>query len=807
MSYRTVSLALLSLASLTFLSACGGGGGGGSTGSGGGGADDGGGGDPLAPSDLEYELSASAYLVELAIEPNHASWQGVITEFEVAPELPEGLLLDPVQGTLSGTPLIPTEARTYVVTGRSEHGETSTVLELRVTESPSLLMGGFEDGTLAAFRVDPSSGQLETLGLEYAPMEAGALRDVVVHPSGRFAFSANHAALGSEDDLCVFRIDEVNGLPELVSTHPFQEGEHSITLSPEGSMAFVTSRANHALQAFAIDGETGALSPLGEPVATGTSPDRVLVDPLGRFLCVQNFHSLEVRFYAIDPSSGALTPAGDAVFTSPARRPTDLALSEDGRHLYVTFDQTSEIQQFSLDWDPMAQQAVVTWGKRTPTGALPTSMALGPRGTHLLVACQGANELRSYRCDPVSGELSLAGSLPTGTAPRTVHMDASGTWAYVSLEGLHELLTVRIDPRTRALTATSQVLTRPGLGRMAVLTEVAQRQPIALNAYAVNLSSEGISVFTVDPTSGLLTGGQETPVGARPDFVALDPRGRHAWIADAEAWTLSTADLDATGGLAGPTEAVLSLPGQPQGMAADRSGRFLFVTVSGPGRVLCFKVPSEGGVPVLLQELPVADGPEEVACDPTGRFVHLSAANTIQTFEFSNGSLEWEAHSTLMTGNPTAVRFAADGKTAYVGLESGRLLMPCAVEATSGHLVPLPDGALATGALRPSAVEPCLDGRRGVVLAYDDAQGVSRLLSLDLGPLGRTLTEAAATDLGHAAGAVALNPRCTRLFVTDPAGDRLDLFVLPQEGALDAPEQQVATGVQPEAVLVRRGLE
>ena len=85
--------------------------------------------------------------------------------------------------------------------------------------------------------------------------------------------------------------------------------------------------------------------------------------------------------------------------------------------------------------------------------------------------------------------------------------------------------------------------------------------------------------------------------------------------------------------------------------------------------------------------------------------------------------------------------------------------------------------------------------------------GTSQVLGLDLGQDGRTLTAGAASPLDHPAGGMALNPRSTRLFTTDPLGDRMDLFALPQDGALDLPLQQVTTGVQPEAVLVRRGLE
>ena len=116
----------------------------------------------------------------------------------------------------------------------------------------------------------------------------------------------------------------------------------------------------------------------------------------------------------------------------------------------------------------------------------------------------------------------------------------------------------------------------------------------------------------------------------------------------------------------------------------------------------------------------------EIACDPTGRFVHLSAGNTVQTLPFSNGELGWEAHATVLTGDPTAVRFAPDGKTAYVGLGLERILIPCAVEATSGQLVPLLTKPFPTG-LRPVSLLACLDGQRAVVLLADDAMGTSRV--------------------------------------------------------------------------------
>ena len=88
------------------------------------------------------------------------------------------------------------------------------------------------------------------------------------------------------------------------------------------------------VSAFAINANTGALTAVGSPVAAGTTPFSVTVDPLGKFVYVANLGSNNVSAFTIDPRTGALTAVGVPV-TSGAS-PSSLAVEPTGRSAYVT---------------------------------------------------------------------------------------------------------------------------------------------------------------------------------------------------------------------------------------------------------------------------------------------------------------------------------------------------------------------------------------------------------------------------------------------------------------------------------------
>ena len=812
---------LLASAALFLLAACGGGGGVGS-GSGGSGPGTGPGDDSNAPHSLVYGAPITAYIAQVPGQPNTPSWVNIIDTFSVAPTLPAGLELDPITGVISGTPLLQTEVGHYTITGTSEHGSTDAELEIRVTDSPVMALGTYGDGTLMVHRIDPFSGALSPLGLEYAPDEAGALGDVVVHPAGHLAWTANNGELGSSQDVSVFSIAPQTGLPQYTSSRSFLEGAHTMVLSPDGTLAFVASKANHRIQTHTVDQITGELTPIGTAAITGTSPDRVIVDPRGRFVWCQNYHARNLNLFLIDQVTGELSPAGDLSFFT--RRPTDMVLDDTGDHLYVSFEETSEIQRFRIDGNGTTGFDLV-WGTRTTTGGLPNSLAIGPAGTFLTVTCAGSNELRTYAVNREDGELSLASIQELDFEPHGVTMDQSGSYAFISYSGEHEISSLRIDPSNGSLTRTSEIRTRPGLNCLTILNASSPLAAVALNLYSVNEQSEDLSAFDVDPISGALTSsGADQALGLRPDHLVLDPRGTAAWIANEANQTLSTVLLDDNGMVSNMPGTPVDLPGTPQGLAVDPSGHYIFVTLDVPGRLLVFAVGDTPSDLTLSQTVSLTNEPKEITCDSTGRFVHVSGAATIATLLFEQGQLSYEAAFAPAPGNPSGLRFAASGRHAYACLTGSHLVVPYSVQQTSGQLAPLAGAALTVPGT-PIAFEPGLPriqdsapdagavvglepglGAAYVILGQDPTSNPS-LLTLTIHEDTQQMTLVEEIPLLYEPQDLRVNPLGTKLYVLDGDADRIVVHSIGPEPTLLSVDGFVPTGVAPKALVIRKGLE
>jgi len=64
------------------------------------------------------------------------------------------------------------------------------------------------------------------------------------------------------------------------------------------------------VSAYAVDATTGALIPVGPPVAAGATPVSVSIDSNGRIAYVTNLNAAVESAFAIDPGTGELTALG-----------------------------------------------------------------------------------------------------------------------------------------------------------------------------------------------------------------------------------------------------------------------------------------------------------------------------------------------------------------------------------------------------------------------------------------------------------------------------------------------------------------
>jgi 6-phosphogluconolactonase len=173
----------------------------------------------------------------------------------------------------------------------------------------------------AAFKTLAEAGPAEELPAGSGP------RLILFGRDGRFAYLLTELSA----ELFVYRWDESTGGLTLIGRTPLDAPDAdddrsaaAITLSADGRFLYASNRTTNAIQAYAIDPETGLLSEVQRVAAGGAKPWHAEISPSGRWMVVANQGSNLLCAFAVDPDSGRLTAAGSGVAV-PA--PTGIAFT------------------------------------------------------------------------------------------------------------------------------------------------------------------------------------------------------------------------------------------------------------------------------------------------------------------------------------------------------------------------------------------------------------------------------------------------------------------------------------------------
>ncbi|MEM7305975.1 MAG: putative Ig domain-containing protein [Planctomycetota bacterium] len=134
----------------------------------------------VPPIGLAYPINPATYDVGQRIVPNTPAVSGWVETWSVAPALPAGLVLDPNDGTLSGTPTAGAPTADYVVTAANPAGASTDTLTVTVNAPPRFelteVVHGF--GQLLPHRtLDPTTLQttdITSLDVLIAELQSGA---------------------------------------------------------------------------------------------------------------------------------------------------------------------------------------------------------------------------------------------------------------------------------------------------------------------------------------------------------------------------------------------------------------------------------------------------------------------------------------------------------------------------------------------------------------------------------------------------------------------------------------------------------
>ncbi len=270
---------------------------------------------------------------------------------------------------------------------------------------------------------------------------------------------------------------------------------------------------------------------------------------------------------------------------------------------------------------------------------------------------QGSNNIFNFK-QMSDGELQSSSVFTTATLPRPVAMvlHPSKNFVYVANLTSNAVSGFNLDHTSGVLSPVGNAIpptsTSPQPIALGInsggqfLFVLTQGAPTATPAVA-----PGISVFNID-ARGLLTAAGSVATGANPQSMVVSPTSGTLYVSSGSptATTISAFSIAANGALA-PIGGDFVGPAGTNiaGMTIDSKGQFLYAADSGNNAVLSFNITASGTLtPVAGSPFTAGTQPVSVAVDSNNAFLYTAnkGSNDISAFTVKAGVL------TTVTGSP-----------------------------------------------------------------------------------------------------------------------------------------------------------
>ena len=297
-----------------------------------------------------------------------------------------------------------------------------------------------------------------------------------------------------------------------------------LAASPDGRFLHAAVRSEpFAVRSYALDAATGGLQLLGS-VPVPESMVGIAVDRSGRWLLAAAYGADALCVFAID-AHGGIVAAPVHQQASGGVKPHAICIAADNRFVYVPHLGTDEVRIYAFD---AASGALTPCGEPTAkvqAGAGPRHLVLSPDGRFLYVLGQLDGSITVFRRDAESGGLAAVQSVDSvppgsGLLPGKPRPPTGSAQAAPPETDVVWCADIQITPQGRFI-------------------------------YTTERARSTISIFAVEPASGLLRYVGSLATQKQPRAIGIDPQGRFLVASGEVSPNLSVYAIDAdTGALA-----------------------------------------------------------------------------------------------------------------------------------------------------------------------------------------------------------------------------------------------------------------
>jgi 6-phosphogluconolactonase (cycloisomerase 2 family) len=333
--------------------------------------------DNSSPDSGTGVLPKFAYVVTNTVDGNSALYAFTVNSSTGA--LAQAGSATAVLGTANTITTDPTGKYVYVGGGQSSLGVTGYQISRT-------------DGTLTA---------MSSLGFGSSTNPLG----IVVHPSGKFVFTANNAT----GQVSVYQLG-ANGVLSEGMNSPVNAAANPLSLAVDDSGRFLyVANDTTGTIVFTVSQTDGTLKWTSTVAPNEARSDAVAITPNSKFAYVANFASPGgIDAYAVNASNGDLTLIAGSPFSSAGNLPSALVVEPTGKYLYAVNQGSSNLAAFTINADGSLTQI----GTAVSTGTAPIAVTADPSGKFIYVANATGASVSIYSILS-NGGLNLTGTLTT----------------------------------------------------------------------------------------------------------------------------------------------------------------------------------------------------------------------------------------------------------------------------------------------------------------------------------------------------------------------------------------------------------